>query len=279
MTDPRLTPARDDVAAAQLEGQVKAARYVQGVAHQVRVGATALREAPTHSSRLETQLMRGELFTIYDSVGGWAWGQRARDGYVGYAETGAFSAEIVPVTHRVAVLRTLVFPAPDIKSSPPFFLSLNAKVAVESVDGRFARLADGGFAIAAHLTPVDAVASDWVTAAELFLHTPYLWGGKDSLGLDCSGLVQTALETGGISAPRDSDMQEAALGRPLPRGDFSRLQRGDLVFWNGHVGIMLSETELLHASGFHMMVEIEPLADAVARITPTDGPVTSIRRL
>jgi len=277
VTDPRLTPARDDVAAAQLEGQVEAARYVQGVAHQVGVGATALREAPTHSSRLETQLLRGELFTIYDSVGGWAWGQAERDGYVGYAETGAFSAEIVPVTHRVSVLRTLVFPAPDIKSSPPYFLSLNAKVAVESVDGRFAKLAGGGFAIAAHLTPAAAITSDWATAAELFLHTPYLWGGKDSFGLDCSGLVQTALETGGIPAPRDSDLQEAALGRALSPD--SQLQRGDLVFWNGHVGIMRNETELLHASGFHMMVEIEPLADAIARITPTDGPVTSMRRL
>jgi cell wall-associated NlpC family hydrolase len=280
LSDPRLTPARDDLAAAQLQGTIKAPRYVEGAVHQVRVGATPLREAPTHSSRLETQLLRGELFTIYDTVGGWAWGQAVQDNYVGYAELAAFSTAIIPPTHRVGVLRTLIFPAPDIKSSPPSFLSLNAKVTVEAVTGRFAKLAGGGYAIQAHLAALDAKVSDWVASAELFLHTPYLWGGKDSFGIDCSGLVQAALETGGVFALRDSDMQEASLGEEIPlSSDLSGLRRGDLVFWRGHVGIMASASELLHASGFHMMVSTEKLADAATRILPSDGPITSLRRV
>jgi len=278
VSDPRLTPARADVAALSLKGTVAAARYAEGVTQQVWVGASALREAPTHASRLETQVLQGELFTVYDQAGGWCWGQAARDAYVGYVEAGDLTTQIIAPTHRVRVLRTLIFPAPDIKSSPPQFVSCNAKLAVESLSDRFAKLVGGGYAIAAHLAPLDEVRSDWVATAELFLRTPYLWGGKDSFGIDCSGLVQTALEAGGVSTPRDSDLQEAALGRALPH-DISKLQRGDLVFWPGHVGIMRSASDLLHASGFHMMVEAEPLAEAAARIARSDGPISSLKRL
>ena len=280
MTDPRLTPARGDVAAAHLKGQVRAARYADGVAHQGRVGASALRELPTHSSRLETQLLLGEVFTIYDRADGWAWGQCERDGYVGYLEAGDLQSPPRAPTHRVRVLRTLVFPQADIKSAPPDFLSLNSKLTIESTQDRFAKIAGGGYAVAEHLTPIDSVAEDWVAAAELFLGAPYLWGGKDSFGLDCSGLVQAAQETGGILAPRDSDLQEAALGRALALADdLSGLRRGDLVFWPGHVGIMRDATQLLHASAHHMMVAVEPLGVAAARIARTDGGISSIKRL
>ena len=275
MSDKRLLPARADVAAAHLKGLVKAERYADGVAHQVRVGATSVREAPTHSSRLETQLLRGERFNVFDEANGWAWGQIVHDDYVGYVEAADLTQQIVSPTYRVSVLRTLVFPRADIKSSPPEFLSLNAKVAVESGEGRFAKLADGGYAIAAHLVPIDAKRDDWVSAAELLLNTPYLWGGRDSFGIDCSGLVQVALETAGVQALRDSDMQEAQLGLAVAEP----YRRGDLVFWDGHVGIMLDADRLLHASGFHMCVVIEPLAEAVTRITPTDGPVRAVKRL
>ena len=278
MTDPRLTPAREDVAAAHLKGQVKAARYAGGVAHQGRVGASALRELPTHSSRLETQLLMGEVFTVYDQAAGWAWGQCERAGYVGYLDANDLEAPPRAPTHRVSVLRTLVFPAPDIKSAPPVFLSLNSKLCIERIEGRFAKIANGGYAIADHLAPIDAATKDWVATAELFLNTPYLWGGKDSFGLDCSGLVQAALETGGLLAPRDSDMQEAALGKPLAL-ELSSLRRGDLVFWAGHVGIMRDARQLLHASGHHMMVAIEPLAEAAARIALTDGGISAVKRL
>jgi cell wall-associated NlpC family hydrolase len=275
MNDPRLTPARSDVAAARLQGQVIAARFVEPQPRQVRVGASVLREAPSFVARLETQLLYGEVFDVYsDDEDGWVWGQSRLDNYVGYARARSFDAEIHPPTHRVAVLRTLVFPEPDKKSQPPSPLSLNAKISVQApFENGFAPLSRGGWVYAAHLAPIDAAVSDWVASAELFVGQPYLWGGKDSSAVDCSGLVQSALETAGVSAPRDADMQEGSLGAEIARD--TPPQRGDLVFWPGHVGIMRSASELLHANAFHMQTVIEPLANAITRI----GPPRTIRRL
>ena len=274
MTDPRLTPARSDVAAAKLKGKVEAARFVEPQPRQVRVGASVLREAPSFVARLETQLLYGEVFDVYDEdADGWVWGQARLDGYVGYARAESFAEDIEDPTHRVAVLRTLVFPEPDKKSQPPSPLSLNAKLKIIAMENGFAGISRGGWVYAAHLTPIDAKVDDWVASAERFVGLPYLWGGKDSSALDCSGLVQSALETGGIAAPRDADMQEDTVGHAIPLD--SKLQRGDLVFWNGHVGVMRSSTELLHANGFHMQAVIEPLSETIAR----SGAPRSIRRL
>jgi hypothetical protein len=275
MNDPRLTPARSDVAAAKLKGKVEAARFVEPSPRQVRVGASVLREAPSFVARLETQLLYGEAFDVYaDDEDGWVWGQAQLDGYVGYARADSFDSEIHAPTHRVAVLRTLVFPEPDKKSQPPSPLSLNAKIRVDGpLQNGFAALSRGGWVYAMHLAPIDSFADDWVASAELFVGQPYLWGGKDSSAVDCSGVVQSALETGGIRAPRDADMQEASVGVEIAPG--SELRRGDLVFWQGHVGLMRSSTELLHANAYHMQTVIEPLADAIARV----GAPRTVRRL
>lgn len=273
MIDPRLTPARSDLAAAKLKGQVSADRFVDGVTYQVKSGVSCLRETPSLSARLETQVLRGETFTIYDSVGGWAWGQSEHDGYVGYVRAEDFDAEIIRPTHRVTALRTIVFPKPDIKSQPHAFLSLNAKVAIRATHERLVELDRGGFAPAHHFAPLDARVDDWVASAERFLGAPYLWGGKDSFGLDCSGLVQTSLETAGIRSPRDADMQEEALGQALSAD--AELKRGDLVFWDGHVAIVRNTHELVHANAFHMMTAIEPIAEAFSRI----GAPRTLKRL
>ncbi len=274
MKDPRLTPARSDVAAAKLKGKVEAQHFVEAEPRQVRVGASVLREAPSFVARLETQLLYGDVFDVYDGdTDGWVWGQSQLDGYVGYARADGFADDIQAPTHRVAVLRTLVFPEPDKKSQPPSPLSLNAKITVVETQNGFAGMSRGGWVYATHLAPIGAVVSDWVRSAERFVGQPYLWGGKDSSAVDCSGLVQTALETGGIRAPRDADMQEAAVGRAIPID--SELRRGDLVFWPGHVGIMRSATELLHANAFHMQTVIEPLTETITR----NGRPRTIRRL
>ncbi len=279
--DPRRTPARGDVAAAHLEGLVTAERYVQGQAYQVSAGVAPLRRRPAPDAMQETQLLFGETFTLYDEADGWGWGQADLDSYVGYVDMEALSAPPVEPTHKIAALRTYVFSEPDLKSAPLALLSLNARLTARETKGRFARIARWeGWVFEGHLRPLDARAPDWVAVAEGFLGAPYLWGGRESLGLDCSGLIQSALGAAAIPAPRDTDMQERELGRPVAAAeDLSGLQRGDLVFWAGHVGVMLDATRLLHANAHHMATAIEPLREAAARLHPLVGPIRAVKRL
>ena len=273
MIDPRLTPARGDVAAAHLRGQVEAKRFVEGTAYQMQDGVSALRETPSLSARLETQVLRGEIFTVYDVQDDWAFGQCALDDYVGYIEVEALRSKIIAPTHRVGALRTIVFPEPSLKAQPHFYLSCNAKVSVTTVREGFAEIEDG-WCPAHHLVTLDHRVADWVASAERMIGVPYLWGGKDSFGVDCSGLMQAALETACIACPRDSDMQEAALGEAI-EPDLRQLTRGDLVFWDGHVGIMRDRAHVLHANGVHMETVVEALEQTIARA----GAPRSVRRL
>jgi cell wall-associated NlpC family hydrolase len=278
--DPRVTPARPDLAAEFLRGKFEAARYVAGESFRVVAPIAPLRRAPDVEAPLETEALYGEAATVYEERGDWRWVQLARDGYVGYLPATALGPTRA-ATHRVATLRTHAYPGPTIKRPPRLALSLGALVEVSHFEGDFAVADDGLFLFAKHLAPIDAREPDFVAVAERFLDTPYLWGGRTSEGVDCSGLAQTALTAGGIQAPRDSDMQEAALGEPLPLdGPPARLRRGDLAFWKGHVGIMRDAATLLHANGWAMKVTSEPLAEASARIENNGGgTITSIRRL
>ncbi|TGD97173.1 C40 family peptidase [Methylobacterium nonmethylotrophicum] len=285
--DPRLTPARPDLADERLRGQVEAARYVPGRPHRVRTPLAPLRRAPDPAAALDSEALFGEAATVYDVRDGWAFVQLAGDGYVGYLPAEALGPAGPEPTHRVAALRTFLYPAADLKRPPLGALSLGAQVTVAAREGAYARLPDGSFVWAEHLAPVAATEPDWAATATRFLGVPYLWGGRSSLGLDCSGLVQAALAAAGLQAPRDSDQQEAALGEPVALApDLAGLRRGDLVFWRGHVGMMLDATRLIHANGHHMAVAIEPLAEAEGRIRAGrtgpgtgDGGIRSIRRL
>lgn len=276
--DPRVTPARPDLAAAFLEGQIEAARFVEGSPFQVSAGVAPLRVAPQPDALQDSQALFGEIVTVYEEKDGWAWAQAARDGYVGYIDMDALSAPAIAPTHRVSALRTYVFSGPSIKTAPRFLLSLTAEVTVTREDGKLAEIARGGFVPMAHLMPIGMHASDWVGQAERFVGAPYLWGGKESLGLDCSGLIQSAMVASGMACPRDSDMQEAALGTAIAI-DAGNLRRGDLIFWKGHVGVMIDSQNLLHANAFHMATEVEPLGETIRRLTPIVGPVRAIKRL
>src|SRR6202451_1588065 len=228
--DPRLTPARADLAAKHLEGEVKAARYVEGRLYEATERRAPRRGEPRPDAPLETEALKGERVTIYDANGeGWAWGQLAADGYVGWLPENALAPPGAAPTHKVAALRTLVFPGPSIKLPPLEALPLGARLAIARFEDRMAVTQSGAFVPAAHLAPLDHNETDFVAVAERFLGAPYLWGGKTALGLDCSGLVQVALTACGISCPRDSDMQEAALGAPVAATN--DLKRGDLIFW------------------------------------------------
>ncbi|HEX2553870.1 MAG TPA: NlpC/P60 family protein [Microvirga sp.] len=279
--DRRVTPHRPDLADERLRGQVEAERFSAGTVMRVSAPSTGVRRHPSPDAPLDTEALMGELVTVYDEHEGWAWGQIHTDGYVGYLSAEALSPPHLEPTHRIGALRTFVYQGPNLKLPVMGFLTLNAAVAVTERQGEYARLATGGWVHAAHLTDLDAHAPDFVAVAERFVGTPYLWGGRTSLGLDCSGLVQTALAAAGIAAPRDSDMQEAALGNPVAlRPDLSGLARGDLVFWKGHVGIMLDAERLIHANGTSMDTWVEPLGVAEARIrVKSYGPITSVKRL
>ena len=273
--DSRITPARPDLAAAHLKGQVKAKRFVKGRRQRVARGRTGLHVRAETAAPRESELLCGEIFTVYEDKAGWSWGQAESDSYVGYVHSACLEAEQAPDA-RVIALATPMLPAPDVKSVLQDLLPLNAQVKIAARKDGFAELAGGGFVYERHLAPLDARAGDFAAVAQSFAGMPYVWGGKTLQGLDCSGLIQTALAACGFKAPRDTDMQESALGKLVSTG---QLQRGDLVFWKGHMGVMLDGARLLHANVFHMQVAIENLKDAVARIEKTAGPVTSIKRL
>ncbi|MFT3989167.1 C40 family peptidase [Aestuariivirga sp.] len=277
--DKRLNAYRPDLADIRLKGQVDARDFVEGQPRQVVVPLVPIHRGPQGDAMQLSQGLLGETLRVFEERDGWAFAQFDRDGYVGYVRRSALSETITPPTHRVAVRSTFLYPAASIKTQPAMAVSLNAAVTVTGHDGKFAALADGRFVIAAHLAAVDQWAEDYVAVAQQFHHVPYYWGGKTAEGLDCSGLVQVALEAAGKPALRDSDMQEKSLGQKLMVNGFDGLKRGDLVFWEGHVGIMTDAETLLHANGHHMMVVEEPLRDAVDRIAATGSPVTSIRRL
>jgi cell wall-associated NlpC family hydrolase len=275
--DPRVTPARADLAAKHLEGKVQAARFIEGRLCEVIEPQAPLRREPRPDAPLDTEALKGERATIYDTNGeGWAWGQLESDGYVGWLPENALALPGTAPTHKVTALRTLVFPGPSIKLPPLEALPLGARLAIARVEDRMAVTPSGAYVPAVHLAPLDRNEADFVAVAERFLGTPYLWGGKTALGLDCSGLVQVALTACGVSCPRDSDMQERALGTAVPADP---LKRGDLIFWKGHVAIVRDQDSLIHANAYHMAVAIEPVAEAVARIHNAGSEITSIRRI
>ncbi|MFT0859360.1 C40 family peptidase [Ancylobacter sp. G4_0304] len=279
--DPRLTPARPDLAAAHLKGIVDAARFVDGVRHRVVFAEAPVTREPAPDAPLTTQALHGETVMVYETtIEGWAWGQLEADGYVGWMPSEALGPVAGPPTHKVAALRTPVFPGPSIKLPPRALLSFASHVRIVRAEGKFLVTDEGGYLFARHLVPVETREDDYVEVAARFLGAAYLWGGRSSLGLDCSGLVQVALQATGRDCPRDSDMQESALGTALDfAGDITRLRRGDLVFWPGHVAIIEDGGTLLHATAHFMSVVREPLRSALVRIEATSAPVRSIRRL
>ena len=279
LPDPRRHAYRVGLAAESLRGRVEAPRYVAGVRRQVEASSLPLRREPRFDAILDSEALFGETLTLFDESEGWAWVQLARDGYVGYLPSEGLTSAVTTPTHRVAALRTFVYANPDIKTPPLSLLSLNALLSGGEVEGRFLALQSGGFVIAEHLRKLDEPARDFVDVALGFRGTPYLWGGRTSLGVDCSGLVQLASEAAGLSCPRDADMQAHEVGRQLDRQGADALARGDLVFWDGHVGIMTDARMLLHANGHFMQVTHEPLPIAVARIAGQGSRITAIKRL
>jgi cell wall-associated NlpC family hydrolase len=281
LPDPRLNAIRGDLADVRLRGRVEAKSFVEGEPAVQAAGVANLHRRPAADAPVDTQILAGEGLRVFDRKDEWAWVQADGDGYVGYLRAGALGeAGIGPgPTHRVALLRTPLFPEPSIKAPPLDFLSFLSPVAALGERGRFVERAGGGWLFAEHLAPHDAVLGAPVEIAHRFLNAPYLWGGRSFYGVDCSGLVQLAFAAAGRALLRDSDQQEGceALGARLPVD--SAPERGDLIFWKGHVAIALDAASVLHATAAPLRVVVEPLAavDARARADSPDG-ITAIRR-
>ncbi len=283
--DRRRHAWRDDLADERLRGAVEAPRYVAGEPRQVIRPVTALRAAPQAMRGLDSEILFGERVIVFDEADGWAWVQLEADRYVGYTRADGLSSTLTAPTHQVRAIGTFVYPEANIKSPPLMHLSLNARLTVTETRERFAALAGGGYVMAHHIAELSRPANDFVEIAERLTGTPYLWGGKTRIGLDCSGLVQIAMQAAGVPCPRDSDLQLAEVGEALavPSDeavlDQGLLRRGDLVFWPGHVGIMVDGVMMLHANGHNMSTVVEPVVDAATRIRKhTDKGVVGLKR-
>ncbi len=278
--DPRRNVFRADLASASLTEKVTAEAYVDGLPAQVRRASVPVRLRPEPMYGLETEVLFGDMVHVYEEKGGWAWVQLSRDRYVGYIPSDTLSKKIVKPTHRVRSVGTFVYPSASIKTPPIAHLSLNTELAVSEYGEEFSQLKTGGFVVTRHIAPLDRFAKDFVEVAERFIGTPYLWGGRTRVGIDCSGLVQVSLEAAGFHPPRDTDMQQNEVGTSvLVPEDLEGLRRGDLIFWKGHVGIMTDGIMMLHANAHHMSTVVETLPEAAKRIAQSNGPIVAIKRL
>lgn len=275
MADRRLIPANGRVAARHLKGQAEAAQFVDGQVQQVVVAVANL-WADEHRQSVDRQLLFGDQFLTLETVGDMAFGQSLKDGYVGY-----LSAEnlIDPTktTHFISVRSAYLYPVPDFKSVPMARLSFGGKIRVIGTAGDYLETDGSGFIYRAHAQALQQPMDDPASVCELFLGTPYLWGGNSCDGIDCSGLVQVALLSCGVECPGDSDLQQTSVG--VEFGDNTPVQRNDLLFWKGHVAMALDADHLIHATAFGMVVRIEKMETVIQRIAEQgEGPVLSRRR-
>ncbi len=274
--DSRVNPYRDDLADEKLRRRVAAKHYTSGMDGHITVPVTGMRKTPDNNSSLVSQALFGDAVKIFEQKDGWCWIQLQKDNYVGYVPQRNITEGFIEATHRVCVPASFKYPKADLKTQPAKRLFLNSRICVKSVGDKWCELADGSFVYKSHLALIDEFDNDPAAIAEQFIATPYLWGGNTYCGIDCSGLVQQAFHACGLRVPRDSDMIEADFGEAVADG--TSLQRNDLVFWDGHVGIMADAETLIHCNGFHMATVREAFAAARDRISSEYNSLPRIRR-
>jgi cell wall-associated NlpC family hydrolase len=273
MLDRRLNAYRPNLADLKLRGNITADHYADGEAARIVVGSAALRPRPDPAAVIDTELLYGETVDVFERSEGWAWVQARTDGYVGYLKAEHLGLDVGDITHMVANLRTFIYPEPDFKLPPLYLLSMNAPLRLtETEEGGFGLLSQGGWVFRRHLAPLGSYETDHCAVALRFIGTPYLWGGRTSLGLDCSALVQMSLMRCGIHVPRDSDMQERSIGREaICEHDLSDLRCGDVVYWDGHCGIWIEPATFIHANATDMAVAVQPLKRILKHVAEATG--------
>lgn len=266
--DPRLNAYSSDLADERLRGKVEALRYVSGVKRRVSSAKAALYKIADITSERQSECLFGEDVMVFNETGTWCWVQSCQDGYVGYIERSKIDMPKNTPTHIMVAPRSFEYEKADLKSPMVSTLSLGSKVnIVDKIETRgtlYAKLDNDRFIISNHIVPIGTIMDDYVSVAESLQRTPYLWGGKSGFGIDCSGLVQLSMMMAGKTVLRDTDMQAETIGEVIDPID--GLQRGDLVFWKGHVAIMVDSKTIIHANGASMDVKIEPLETAIERI-------------
>jgi cell wall-associated NlpC family hydrolase len=279
--DPRITPTRGDVAADWLDGYLKAERFVKPIPHTIGCDFVSLYKEPDDNKPIQTQLLYGESFDVLDEKNGWLWGQNLTDGYVGYIKNDRVTKGKHHPTHQVVNIGSWGFERKDLKSKPLQYYSFGALVEVVDMEERFAELSDGSFVMVSHLRAIDAPDTEPVSHAFRFLGVPYLWGGRSAVGLDCSSLIQLCMAQCNIAIPRDADLQYRSIGKEIAANlGEAQLMPGDLVFWPGHVAMLIDRSNIIHANTRSMAVSIDELAEFARWKGENEGQsIKAIKRL
>ena len=273
--DTRITPIRRDLASTAYKAIAKRKKYVTAKLATVKSTFTPLYS--NKGSKLSTQLLYGEECDVFETKNGWSWIQSRRDNYVGYTPTIHLTRKIYKPNSKVISLRTVIYTKPDIKSVTKGYLSFNSLVEVIKIKGKYSLIKNLGWCPSLDLVKIKSSKFNHIDLSKQYLDTPYLWGGRDSMGIDCSGLVQNLHQINNRPFPRDTDMQELFVTNEVKYE--KDLKAGDLVFWKGHVAMMIDNSNIIHANAFHMKTAIEPLSTAKKRILKSNGKIKKLGRL